>query len=56
MEESSRAEFVEGVKERVQRTLRARREEEERRKRAVKLGMSLDAGSEAQAGMSEVRL
>ncbi|KAI6858475.1 hypothetical protein KC323_g6958 [Hortaea werneckii] len=56
VEESSRAEFVEGVKERVQRTLRARREEEERRKRAVKLGMSLDAGSEAQAGMSEVRL
>ncbi|KAI7212409.1 hypothetical protein KC333_g7131 [Hortaea werneckii] len=54
VEANSRAQFVEGVKERVQRTLRERREEEERRRMALKLGVSLDGsgsgGSEAQAG------
>ncbi|KAI6824570.1 hypothetical protein KC367_g7520 [Hortaea werneckii] len=56
-EEKGRAQFVEGVKERVQRTLRERREEEERRKRAVKLGLPLDGRmSEAQTVSSEVRV
>ncbi|GAB1741256.1 hypothetical protein NU219Hw_g6497t1 [Hortaea werneckii] len=53
-EENSRAQFVEGVKERIQRTLRERREEEERRKMALKLGLPLDGsgggGSGARAG------